>query len=182
MNKITFILGGARSGKSSYAVEMAKKQHKKVAFIATCARSAPLDKEMKKRIELHKRKRPSHWQTFEEEKDISSLLRKISSKYNVVIIDCLTLLISSLLGEGLDDNAIENKVNKILKVLKLQKYKSIIVSNEVGLGIVPGNRMARRFRDLAGRINQSVSQEADDVFFMTSGIPLKVKGGRKWKR
>lgn len=175
MSKITFILGGARSGKSSYAVELAKRFNKKTAFIATCL---PLDAEMRKRIELHRKKRPSHWQTFEETKDISSLLKKMGSTYSVVIIDCLTLLISNLLLEGLDDYTIEDRINKILKTLKSQKCKSIIVSNEVGLGIVPGNHMTRRFRDLAGKINQSVANEASEVFFMVSGLPSKIKGGK----
>jgi len=173
MGKIIFILGGARSGKSTYAIELAKRPDKKVAFIATCLL---LDKEMKKRIEIHKRQRPSCWQTFEETKDISTLLKKIGSKFNIVIIDCLTLFISNLLSEGLDDKDIVDRVNKILKVLKLKKCKSIIVSNEVGLGIVPRNRLARRFRDLAGKVNQMVAQKAENVFFMASGLPLKIKG------
>ena len=114
--KVTFILGGARSGKSNYAVELGKKLDKKVAFIATCL---PLDREMKKRIALHKKKRPSHWQNFEEPKNISFLLKKKGSEFNVVIIDCLTLFISNLLSEGLDDNTIEDRISKILKILKL---------------------------------------------------------------
>jgi len=175
MGKIILILGGARSGKSTYAIELAKGPDKKVAFIATCL---PLDKEMKKRIEIHKRQRPSEWQTFEETKDISTLLKKIGSHFNVVIIDCLTLFISNLLSEGLDDKDIVGRVNNTLNLLKLKKCKSIIVSNEVGLGIVPRNKLARRFRDLAGKVNQMVAQKAENVFFMASGLPLKIKGGR----
>ena len=176
MGKIIFILGGARSGKSSYAVESAKRLGKKVAFIATCP---PVDKEMKERIALHRKKRPFNWQTFEEPQNLPPLLKKISPQFNVIIIDCLTLFISNLLSEGLDDAVIEDRIRKLLGVLKQGKCKTIIVSNEVGLGIVPGNRLARRFRDLAGRINQLVTQKADDVFFMFSGLPSKIKDGKK---
>lgn len=176
MGKIIFILGGARSGKSSYAVESAKRLGRKVAFIATCP---PVDKEMKERIALHRKKRPSHWQTFEEPKNPDQLVKKISARFNVIIIDCLTLLISSLLSEGLDDAAIEDRIRKLLGAFRQGKCKTIIVSNEVGLGIVPENHLARRFRDLAGRVNQLVTQNSDEVFFMLSGVPLKIKGGGK---
>lgn len=179
MNKITFIIGGARSGKSSYAIELAKKLGKKVAFIATCE---PLDREMKRRAELHKKRRPSFWYTFEETKNIIALLKKLDPKFKVVIIDCLTLFISNLLSRGLKDEAIEDQIEKILKILKSAKYKSIIVSNEVGLGIVPANHLARRFRDLAGRINQIVAKKADSVIFMISGLPLSTKGAKKWTK
>lgn len=174
MGKIIFILGGARSGKSNYALALANRLDKKVAFIATCS---PLDEEMKKRIELHKKKRPFHWRTYEEPKNISFLLRKIGSTFDIVIIDCLTLFISNFLSEGFDDNVIRDRINRMLEILKSIKCKSIIISNEVGLSIVPRNRLGRRFRDLAGRVNQFVAQEANDVFFMFSGIPIKIKGG-----
>ncbi|MCQ9205720.1 MAG: bifunctional adenosylcobinamide kinase/adenosylcobinamide-phosphate guanylyltransferase [Omnitrophica bacterium] len=176
MGKIVFILGGARSGKSSFAVELAKGRNKKVAFVATCQ---ALDREMKERIKLHIKKRPQNWQTFEEPKNLSFLLKKISRVVDVIIIDCLTLLVSNLSLGGLDDKAIEDKVSEILKVLKSAKAKSIIVSNEVGLGIVPRNRLGRNFRDLAGRINQIVAKQADRVFFMVSGLPLQIKRSRR---
>ena len=176
MGKIIFILGGARSGKSSYAIRLAERLGRKVAFIATCL---PLDKEMKRRIEIHKKNRPSHWQTFEGQKNILYLLKKLSSGFNIIIIDCLTLFISNLLLEGIDDNSIEDKINKMLDILKSIKCKSIIISNEVGLGIVPKNCLGRRFRDLAGRVNQIITQKADEVFFMISGLPLKIKGEKK---
>jgi len=174
MGEIVFILGGARSGKSSYAVELAKGIDRKVAFIATCL---PLDAEMKQRVETHKKQRPSHWRTFEETENIPALLKEIGSKFNIVVIDCLTLLLSNFLLKNFDEEDIENRIKEMLRMLKQAKCKSIIVSNEVGLSIVPKNRMARRFRDLAGRINQKVAQKADKVFFMVSGLPLNVKGG-----
>lgn len=171
MGKITFILGGARSGKSTYAVNLAKK-HSKVAFVATCL---PMDNEMKKRIALHKKNRPASWKTFEEPKNLAPVLKNINSSIDCVIIDCLTLLISNLLLDGFKDRKIENRIGQMLEILKSAKYKSLIVSNEVGLGIHPNNRLGRRFRDLAGRINQLVAKKSDEVVFMVSGIPMKIK-------
>jgi len=168
MAEITFIMGGARSGKSTYAVRLAKRHGRKVAFIATCR---PLDKEMKKRIELHKAARPKNWQTFEEPEDAGLLLKKIDSKFDVVIIDCLTILISNLLLKGLKEKDIERRIKRIMK----SRTNVIIVSNEVGLGIVPDNKLARDFRDIAGKINQLVAEEAKEVFFMASGLALKIK-------
>ncbi len=172
MGKITFILGGARSGKSQFAIKLAKEKARKVAFIAPCQ---PLDLEMKKRIMLHKKARPVHWQTFEEPRDIVSLLKKIGDKFELILIDCLTLFISNLLLENLKEAAIEDEVNQILSILKKIKPKSIIVSNEVGLGIIPENKLARDFRDIAGRMNQPIAAKSDEVFFMAAGIPLKIK-------
>lgn len=172
MGKITFILGGARSGKSAYARELANRQKKKVAFIATCE---PLDKEMRERIRLHKKNRPSNWKTFEEPLFVSKILKEITNIYEIILIDCLTLLISNLLLKGSKEGGIEKEINKILSMLKKNKNKSIIVSNEVGLGIVPDSRLGREFRDIAGRINQQVAEKSDEVFFAVSGIPWRIK-------
>lgn len=173
MGKITFIIGGARSGKSQYALKLAKEEKaKNVAFIAT---AKPLDSEMKKRIELHKKKRPKYWRTFQEPQNVSGLLKKSSNKFELILIDCLTLLISNLLLANLKQDNIEEEARKILSALKKTKASSIIVSNEVGLGIVPENKLARDFRDIAGRINQLVAEKSDEVFFLVSGIPWRIK-------
>lgn len=172
MGKLILILGGARSGKSRFAVNLAKKYGGRVSFIATCK---PLDLEMKIRIHIHKKARPSHWQTFEEPEDLPLLLKQIGAKSKVIIIDCLTLWVSSLLLKGFSENNIEDKINEILSSLSKIKAKSIVVSNEVGSGIVPKNELARNFRDIAGKINQIVAEESDNVFFMLAGIPLKMK-------
>jgi adenosylcobinamide kinase/adenosylcobinamide-phosphate guanylyltransferase len=171
MSKITFILGGARSGKSTHALELAKK-YKQVAFIATCQ---ALDIEMEQRIGLHRKNRPQHWKTFEEEKDIALALKKTGNKFDCIIIDCLTLLISNLLLSGSSENLIEDKINKTIPIIRKLKGKVIIVSNEVGLGIVPNTRLGRDFRDIAGKINQIVAKNSDEVFFMISGIPWRIK-------
>ncbi len=174
MGKITFILGGARSGKSSYALGLAKKSKGKVIFIATCQ---PKDAEMKKRIKAHKRARPLSWQTVEEYINIDQAIEKTSGKCVCLVIDCLTLWVSNLILAGYNQDKIADKINKVLSSLKKIKAKAIIVSNEVGLGIVPQNKLGRYFRDAAGRINQIVVGQADEVFFMLSGLPLKLRDG-----
>ncbi len=172
MAKITFILGAARSGKSRLAVKMAGQEGGRIAFIATCR---PRDPEMKKRIQLHKKSRPRNWKTFENPKDITLLLNAIGPKFNLIIIDCLTLLVSGFMLDGLKENAIKTEINKMLAALKKINAQSIIVSNEVGLGIVPENKLARDFRDIAGRVNQLVAAKSDAAFFVFTGIPLKLK-------
>lgn len=173
MGNITFITGGSKSGKSAYALKLAKNSGRRVAFIATCAIS--VDGEMKKRIRLHKNSRPKHWKTFEDTKDLPLLLKDIGAKFEVIIIDCLTLLASGFMLKGCKGSVIKNKINQILKILRKIKAKTIIVSNEVGLGVVPDNRLGRDFRDLAGRLNQVTASNSDSVFFLVSGIPWKIK-------
>ncbi len=172
MGKITFILGGARSGKSNYALMLAKKRAQKTAFVATCQ---ALDNEMKQRIQLHKKARPADWQTFEEPYDILKVLKKIGGKFDCIVIDCLTLMVSNLMLSKYNNNFIEAKITEIIKHLKKIHGRSIIVSNEVGLGIVPVNRLARNFRDIAGSVNRIVARDADEVLFIVSGIPVQVK-------
>ncbi len=171
MGKISLILGGARSGKSTYALSLAK-NYKKVAFIATCQ---GLDKEMRERIQRHKETRPLHWRTFEEAKNPAPLLMKIGNEFNCILIDCLTLLVSNLILSGDKEAQVLKKIEAILAVLRKKKAKVIFISNEVGLGLVPANRLGRGFRDVAGKVNRTIAKEADEVFFTVSGIPLKIK-------
>ncbi|MBU0547577.1 MAG: bifunctional adenosylcobinamide kinase/adenosylcobinamide-phosphate guanylyltransferase [Candidatus Omnitrophica bacterium] len=181
---MTLILGGARSGKSSYALSLAKK-YKKVAFIATCL---GLDKEMQGRIRLHKESRPKHWETFEEPKDLARLIGKLGNSFDCILIDCLTLLVSNLVLSGDKQEQVVRKIKELLFVLNKKQAKIILVSNEVGLGLVPTNKLGRDFRDIAGRINQMVAKNANKVFFVVAGIPLKIKAclsadreGNKWR-
>lgn len=171
MNTTTLILGGARSGKSSYAAVLSN-QYKKVAFIAT---AEALDKEMKKRIETHKKNRPAHWTTFEESRNILSAISKIKSNFNCIVIDCLTLWVSNLMGDGLKQNTITKSITKILNYAKEKNIDMILVSNEVGLGIVPAVKLGRDFRDIAGTVNRIAAKRAHHVYFLVSGIPLKIK-------
>lgn len=172
MGKIIFILGGARSGKSAYALQLAKKGKSRAAFIATCQE---LDKEMSERIKFHKKSRPANWQTFEEPYKVSDLVNKVGVKFGVILIDCLTLLVSNLMLKGAKKRSINREAYNILSALNKIKAKAIIVSNEVGLGIVPNNKLGRNFRDIAGKINQIVAKESDEAYFMVSGIPWKIK-------
>lgn len=172
MGKITFIIGGTRSGKSAFALKEACEDRGKVAFLATCN---PSDVEMKKRVALHKKGRPGHWKTFEEPLEPELLLKKIGTKFDFIIIDCLTLLVSNLMLEGFKEEAIQYRIKKMLDVLKGIKAQAVIVSNEVGLGIVPENKLARHFRDVAGRANQLVAEKSERVFFLVSGLPWRIK-------
>ena len=170
MGKITFITGGAKSGKSSFALKEAMALNKEVAFFATCI---PKDDEMKKRVLLHKKERPKTFETFECETQIIKHFKNL--KQELIIIDCLTLFISNLIFEEKSDEEIKEEIEKLAEELKKQDFKSFVVANEVGLGIVPDNPLARRFRDIAGISNQIMAKYADEVYFMTSGLPIKVK-------
>lgn len=175
MGKIIFILGGARCGKSSYAVNLAKRLSKKVAFIAT---ATPLDKEMNERIKLHRLSRPKHWKIVEESRDVASAISQLKKRYEVILIDCLGLLITNLLVDGLNDKEIEKRTKLLNSSIPKLKSITIVVSNEVGSGIVPDNPLARRFRDLLGMANQNLAKKADQVILMQSGIPIIIKGER----
>ncbi|MEW6101827.1 MAG: bifunctional adenosylcobinamide kinase/adenosylcobinamide-phosphate guanylyltransferase [Candidatus Omnitrophota bacterium] len=172
MGKITFIFGGARSGKSSFSVKIAKAR--RVAFIATCE---PRDCEMKKRITSHQNSRPSFWKTFEEPLNVAALIRKISGEYDLILIDCITLLLCNLLLKRFSEEKIEKEILGIISALKKGKVDSVLISNEVGMGIVPRNKLSREFRDIQGRANQIIAKESSKVYFMLAGIPLRIKGG-----
>jgi adenosylcobinamide kinase/adenosylcobinamide-phosphate guanylyltransferase len=130
---------------------------------------------MKKRIAAHRNFRPRNWQTFEESKDIYGLLKRVGGKFELIIIDCLTLWVSNLLLKGAKEKEIVSEMDRVIDSLKKSKAESIIVSNEVGLGIVPENKLSRDFRDIAGKLNQLVAKDADEVILMVSGLPIKIK-------
>lgn len=174
MKKIIFLLGGVRSGKSRYAVKLAKKFRKKVAFIATCV--SP-DVEMKRRIKLHQISRPKQWELIEEGKDIGSALTGLQNKYEIVLIDCLGLWISNLLAARLKNKEIERSIDKFIDTIYKVKFTTILVSNEVGSGIVPTNPLGRRFQDMLGLANQRIAKNANKVILMQAGIPITIKGG-----
>ncbi len=168
MGKIIFITGGARNGKSQYAVKLVERMAKDTLFLATCI---PRDEEMRKRVKEHKEARPVGWKTIEEERDLIPILKKADNE--VVIIDCLTLLISNLLLEKEQD--IEDEIEGIAHCIRQARYTAIMVSNEVGSGIVPDNELARRFRDITGWANQLIVQYAEEVYLMVAGMPIKIK-------
>jgi adenosylcobinamide kinase/adenosylcobinamide-phosphate guanylyltransferase len=175
---MTFILGGARSGKSRFALELAAKLGKRVLFVAT---GEALDEEMYARIETHKRSRSPNWKTLEAPTDVAKALRNKIGDAEVVIVDCMTLLVSNLMGtEDIDAETLENKVTAELKELiaftRTREAHFIIVSNEVGLGVVPAYRAGRVYRDALGMANQMLARNADEVYFMVAGIPIPLKG------
>lgn len=169
---ITFIIGGARSGKSKFALERASPYQGRKAYIAT---AQALDDEMKGRIKRHKEERSCEWTTFEEPLNISALTFGIHRKYDIILIDCLTIWLSNMM---LADKDIEFEIANFMDALHVthSALRIFIVSNEVGMGIVPENEMARMFRDLAGHLNQKVAAIADEVYLVTAGMPIKVKG------
>ncbi len=136
---------------------------------------APCDAEMKRRIELHKMSRPPQWTLIEEGKDIAAALPALKDKYEVVVIDCLGLLISNLLADNLDDKEIERRIGQLGDAIRITDLTTIVVSNEVGSGIVPMHPLTRRFRDLLGLANQMLARQADKVIVMHMGIPVVIK-------
>lgn len=172
MSDFIFVLGGARSGKSAYALNLAKARSRKALYIATAQAD---DSEMKRRIAKHIASRPKYWKTIEEPLDLTGALRKQKHKYQVIIIDCLTLYLSNLMHKGLKQGAIIKIIKEISGCIKAMKETVIVISNEVGLGIVPENKLAREFRDIAGLSNQIMAKAADEAVFIQAGIPLKLK-------
>jgi len=169
---ITLITGGTRSGKSSYALTCAKCATKPF-YIAT-GWIPEGDLEMEKRIEKHKQERGKHWSSIEEKTNlIDAINRAIANNADFIIVDCLTFWTSNIMmNEVLD---LKNELSNLEKYLKNIKIDIIFVTNEVGSGIVPENKLARKFRDYAGLVNQKIAQIANNVFLSVSGIPFKIK-------
>ena len=169
--RIVLVTGGARSGKSNFALSEALKFTGEKAFVATAEAT---DEEMEERIKRHKRDRGGGWKTFEEPISIAPLVKEIDGRYPVIIVDCFTLWLANVMMSGLDA---ERETGRLIAALRaLKKSRVFVVSNEVGMGIVPENELARRFRDMAGRLNQKVAGIADEVYVTFSGIPVKIKG------
>ena len=168
-NKSTLVLGGARAGKSTYAENLAEKSNKPLVYVAT---GQGKDDEMAARILAHQVRRGENWSTIEEPLDVVGAISSVKSGH-VILLDCITLWISNLMAQGRD---VETEVPKLCDLLGTPANEIIIVSNEVGLGIVPDNELARRFRDEAGRANQMIAQACDRVVFVAAGLPLAMKG------
>jgi adenosylcobinamide kinase/adenosylcobinamide-phosphate guanylyltransferase len=167
---ITFVLGGARSGKSAFALGQASALTGKKAYIAT---ARALDDEMRARIERHRQERTGDWETFEEPVGIAELILKLGVSHDVILVDCLTLWLTNImLGVG----DAEAETERLVKALVSCPAACFVVANEVGLGIVPDNALSRQFRDLAGTLNQRIATIADTVCFVAAGLPLQLKG------
>ena len=166
---ITFVIGGARSGKSGFALQKASLHPGRKAYIAT---AQALDAEMQERIRKHQEERPAEWEAFEEPVNIATIIKEIHGRYDVILIDCLTLWLSNLI---LNNNDVEKEFSSFQSSLSGINSNLFIVSNEVGLGIVPDNPLSRKFRDLAGLLNRKIAAISDEVYLVTAGIPLQIK-------
>ncbi|WP_283194413.1 bifunctional adenosylcobinamide kinase/adenosylcobinamide-phosphate guanylyltransferase [Rhizobium sp. AN80A] len=166
----TLILGGARSGKSRFAEQRVIDSGLERHYVAT---GRAWDEEMRARIDQHKADRGDLWTTHEEPLDLVGQLAAIDGGGRAVLVDCLTLWVTNLMMEERDMAA---EFAALAAHVPRAKARLVIVSNEVGLGIVPDNRMAREFRDHAGRLHQMIAAVAADVYFIAAGLPLKMKG------
>lgn len=173
--RLTLVLGGVRAGKSTYAQQLAAKGVL-VLFVATAEAG---DADMQARIEAHRESRPSDWDTLEEPVDLVGALGSMLHQYDTVLLDCLTLWVSNLLLREQDAELARQDIlaetQRLLDLYRSGNASWVVVSNEVGLGVVPTTKLGRVFADELGRVNQLVAAEADDVYFMAAGLPLKLK-------
>lgn len=174
MGKLTFILGGARSGKSAYAQHLAEKRAGRVTFLATATAG---DEEMQARITRHRSERPAAWNTREIPHGIAASLQDHPLQADVVLLDCITLLVSNLLllDESAAASRAEAEIDGLLAVIQNDPAEWIVVSNEVGLGLVPSTPLGRIYRDLLGRANRELAARADKVIWMVAGIPVSIE-------
>jgi adenosylcobinamide kinase/adenosylcobinamide-phosphate guanylyltransferase len=182
----TLVVGGARGGKSRFAQELAEKTGGNVLFVATAEAG---DEEMRRRIEKHRISRPASWRTLEVTSGLADRIRKETKDENVVLIDCITLLVNNIIGEScregeqLDEEYIEGKItaeiNKLIDYIDESDARFIIVSNEVGLGLVPANHLGRFYRDIMGRANQLLAEQADELYLMVCGLSVPLKAPRQ---
>jgi adenosylcobinamide kinase/adenosylcobinamide-phosphate guanylyltransferase len=174
VKEIIFVIGGCRSGKSTYALQTAEKvPAERKIFIATCV---PQDNEMKQRVARHQKERSQNWLTVEEPLHLPEAILENSPKADVMLVDCLTLWVSNLLMETDDEEKLEEAISQLIDTLEKATCPIVLVSNEVGTGIVPENRLARQYRDIIGLANQAVAKTAGKVIWMVAGIPVTVKG------
>jgi len=174
--RLLFILGGARSGKSATALRLARGAGERVLFAATAEAH---DTDMAARIAAHKGERPAAWSTLEEPVELPAALRRTAPGHDAVVVDCLTLWVSNLLLRGEDDPGVERTIveraRDLLRVYDEGRATWIVVSNEVGLGVVPPSDLGRRYRDALGRVNQLVAAHADGAYLLVAGLVLDLK-------
>jgi adenosylcobinamide kinase/adenosylcobinamide-phosphate guanylyltransferase len=186
MGQLILITGGARSGKSTYAEQLARNLDRPVLYIAT---AIPFDTEMQERVAKHRARRPADWATWEGYRNLREVFDRRDQTYSVLLVDCLTILVSNWLLErgsaGMEnweavapdelEQMIHIELQTFLDAAGQREATVIMVTNEVGAGIVPENKLARLFRDIAGRINQTVAARADQVYLVVCGLPVKLK-------
>ncbi len=173
--QLVLILGGARSGKSSFAERLARQRHR-VLYVAT---AEALDEDMERRIAIHRQQRPASWDTLEEPRELASVLPAAMSGHEVCLVDCLTLWVSNLLlskeGDPRAHEEILDAARTVLEVYDRSQATWVVVSNEVGLGVVPPTALGASYRDVMGRVNQLFAGRADRVYLMVAGLALELK-------
>lgn len=179
--KLTLILGGARSGKSRHAEELAAEVGGDVLFVAS---AQALDAEMRERIEAHQAARPSGWRTLEAATEVGQQIQQAEPAPAVVVLDCITLLANNMFSQLESDDPrslrtggenLEHEIDALLQAHRASEAEWIVISNEVGLGLVPAYPLGRVYRDALGRANQRLAAAADEVLFMVAGLPMVVK-------
>jgi adenosylcobinamide kinase/adenosylcobinamide-phosphate guanylyltransferase len=170
--RVVFLLGGARSGKSDLALGMLERGKGRRGYIAT---AEALDDEMAARIREHRRRRGPQWETIETPIDLPDALKKLASSHSFLLVDCLTLWLSNLLGRHKTDKPVLDRFEALIEAMREIKGKLILVSNEVGMGIVPDHPLGRRFRDLSGLMHQKVADASNEVYWVAAGLPLRLK-------
>lgn len=168
LSHLTFVTGGARSGKSHFAEQLAKDSQQAVTYLAT---AQAFDSEMRDRIIRHQNDRPSTWHTVEEPLNVPQIIQHITTP--VLLLDCLSLWVSNMMLTDWQDEKILASIDELLSML--QGKKAILVTNEVGFGIVPENALARRYRDTLGWVNQKCAAASDEAWLLVSGLPIQLK-------
>jgi adenosylcobinamide kinase/adenosylcobinamide-phosphate guanylyltransferase len=186
VGKTILVTGGARSGKSSYAEKLATEINGEILYIAT---AVAFDDEMKSRIKKHQQSRPIAWDTYEGYRDLDKVIKEMGNSYKGILLDCITVMTTNLLMDFTDidfdnmtlveadeiEEQIKSQFEKLMKSLENVGADIIMVTNELGCGIVPENKLARFFRDVAGRVNQYVASNCEEVYLTVCGIPMKIK-------
>jgi adenosylcobinamide kinase/adenosylcobinamide-phosphate guanylyltransferase len=181
LGKCILIIGGARSGKSRLAMELARKSGKPVLFVATATAG---DDEMAQRIAMHRKERPAGWRTIEVTTDVANLIKENIGGARLVIVDCITLLVNNIFNEcGYEatpqiearlEEKIAREINSLVECVQSAEASFIVVTNEIGLGLVPAEKTSRLYRDLLGKANQMLAKCADEVYLMVAGISVRV--------
>ncbi|PLX87203.1 MAG: bifunctional adenosylcobinamide kinase/adenosylcobinamide-phosphate guanylyltransferase [Desulfuromonas sp.] len=173
MSRLIYVTGGARSGKSDYAQQLAEQQPGELLYIAP---AEVLDAEMAERIELHRQARDARWALLEEPRQLAEMLPAAAQGKAALLLDCVTIWLSNLYFHyGEDHGPVLTDVEDLLRVVTELPAPLYLVSNELGSGVVPENRMARHFRDLAGKVNQQLAAAADEAWLVVSGLPVRLK-------
>jgi len=171
--QVALVLGGARSGKSRHALNLAASRPAPRLYLAT---AAPGDAEMAARIDQHRRERGPGWHTWEIPVALPEAIAKAQGQYSVVLVDCLTMWLSNLMAQTESSGELQAACDRLVAAVQAATTPLVLVSNEVGLSIVPDNPVAREFRDWAGMLHQRLAQSADRVVLLVAGLPLVLKG------